>query len=401
MPIGRFEGVEEALARIAGYTYIIDSARAMTAVGVDQGEEPAVISAIVKYNLTELARKVINDAMDIRGGAGICLGPRNLLGRIYQSVPVGITVEGANILTRNMIIFGQGAVRCHPYLIREINAAKDENSERGLREFDRAVFGHAGFIISNIVRSFLLAVSRSRLAKSAGSFHSQTYVRHLTRMSSAFALTSDVTMLMLGGALKRKERLSARLADAVSHMYLASAAIKHFEDNGAHSTELPLLHWACRSSLYKAQESLYDLYENYPNKIAAHLMKCIAFPFKRPFRQPSDRLDHSVAEIVLSTSSARDRLTEGIFIPGNTDELLGLIEDALPRVIAAEPVEKKIQKAVKSGEIKRGFKEDELEEALSAGIIDKNEAELVRTVIKIRREVVMVDDFPQDKWKRT
>jgi acyl-CoA dehydrogenase len=399
MPIGRFEGVEEALARIAGYTYIIDSARAMTAVGVDQGEEPAVISAIVKYNLTELARKVINDAMDIRGGAGICLGPRNLLGRIYQSVPVGVAVEGANILTRNMIIFGQGAVRCHPYLLREINAAKDENSERGLREFDRAVFGHAGFIISNIVRSFLLAISGSRFAKAAGSFHSRTYVRHLTRMSSAFAFTSDVTMLMLGGALKRKERLSARLADALSHMYLASAAIKHFEDNGAHSTELPLLHWACRFSLYKVQESLYDLYENYPNKIAAHLMKCIVFPFKKPFKQPSDRLDHSAAEILLSTSSARDRLTEGIFIPSNTDEPLGLIEDALPRVIAAEPVEKKIQKAVKSGEIKRGFREDELEEALSAGIIDENEAGLLRIVIKFRKEVVGVDDFPQNRWR--
>ena len=400
IPIGRFEGVEEALARIAGYTYLIDSARTMTAAGVAQGEEPAVVSAIVKYNLTELARSVINDAMDIRGGAGICMGPRNLLGRIYQSVPVGITVEGANILTRNMIIFGQGAIRCHPYLIREINAAKDENREQGLLEFDRAVFGHAGFIISNVVRTFLLGVSGAHIAKAAGSFYSQIYIRQLTRMSSAFALVSDITMLLLGGSLKRKERLSARLADALSYMYLASAAVKRFEDNGAHSTELPLLQWACRFSLYKVQESLYDLFENYPNKIIALLMKWIVFPFGKPFKRPSDKLDHSVADILLSTSNARDKLTDGIFIPDDTDEPLGRLEDALPKIIAAESIEKKIQKAVKDGLIKKGFQEDELEAALNAGIIDEREAELERTFIEIRKEIVRVDDFPKDRWRR-
>ncbi len=400
MPIGRFEGVEEALARIAGYTYLIDSARAMTAVGVDQGEEPAVVSAIVKYNLTELARSVINDAMDIQGGAGICLGPRNLLGRIYQSVPVGITVEGANILTRNMIIFGQGAIRCHPYLLREINAARDEDSDKGLQEFDRAVFGHAGFIISNVVRTFLLGISGAQIAKAAGSFNSQIYIRQLTRMSSAFALVSDITMLLLGGALKRKERLSARLADALSYMYLASAAVKNYEDKGAHSTELPLLQWACRFSLYKVQESFYGLFDNYPNKIIALLMKWIVFPFGKPFKHPSDKLDHSAADILLNTSNARDRLTEGIFIPDDTDEPLGRIEDALPKIIAAESIEKKIQKAVKDGLIKKGFKERELEAALSAGIIDEKEAELERTFIKIRNEIVRVDDFPKDRWRR-
>jgi acyl-CoA dehydrogenase len=400
MPIGRFEGVEEALARIAGYTYLIDSARAMTAVGVDQGEEPAVVSAIVKYNLTELARSVLNDAMDIQGGAGICLGPRNLMGRIYQSVPVGITVEGANILTRNMIIFGQGAIRCHPYILREINAAGDENRERGLLEFDRAVFGHAGFIISNVVRTFLLGISGAHIAKAAGSFNSQMYIRQLTRMSSGFALVSDITMLLLGGSLKRKERLSARLADALSYMYLASAAVKRFEDKGAHSTELPLLQWSCRFSLFKVQESFYGLFENYPNKIIALLMKWIVFPFGKPFKHPSDKLDHSAADILLNISNARDRLTEGIFIPGDTDEPLGRIEDALPKIIAAESIEKKIQKAVKDGLIKKGFQGQELEAALSAGIINEKEASLERTFIEIRKEIVRVDDFPKDRWRR-
>jgi acyl-CoA dehydrogenase len=400
MPIGRFEGVEEALARIAGYTYLADSARMLTAAGVDQGEEPAVISAVVKYNLTELARKVINHAMDISGGAGICMGPRNLLARIYQSIPISITVEGANILTRNMIIFGQGVIRGHPYLLQEIKAAENNDRDAGLKEFDKAFFGHAGFILSNIVRTILLAVTGSRIAKTAGSPYSGTYFQHLTRMSSAFTLTADITLIMLGSALKRKERLSARLADALSYMYLASAVLKRFEDDGAQEADLPLLHWSCRFSLYKVQESLLGLYENYPNRIAGCILRRIVFPYSKPFKQPSDMLDGSVAKTVLSPSDTRDRLTEGIFIPDNTDEPLGRIEKALTRVIAAEQLEKKIQKAVKSETVKKGFMEDELEEALNIGVINNEEAGIIRAEMKIRKEVVRVDDFPKDKWRR-
>ena len=198
MPIGRFEGVEEALARIGGYTYLIDSARVMTAVGVDEGEKPSVVSAIVKYYLTELSRKVLNDAMDVQGGAAICMGPRNLLGRVYQSIPIGITVEGANILTRSMIIFGQGAVRCHPFLLREMNAVNSKDRRKGLREFDRAIFGHAGFIISNAVRSFFLGLTGSYITRVPGSHSARPYYRQLNRMSAAFAFASDIAMLVLG-----------------------------------------------------------------------------------------------------------------------------------------------------------------------------------------------------------
>ncbi len=399
-PIGRFEGVEEALARIAGFTYLIDSARITTAGAVDQGEEPAVISAIVKIHLTELGRQVINDAMDIRGGAGICMGPRNLLGRIYQAMPISITVEGANILTRNMIIFGQGVIRGHPYLLSEINAAKNKDQSKGREEFDRAFMGHAGFLISNTVRTKLLGFTGSRIASASGSRHSQTYLRHLTRMSSAFALAADITLIFLGSALKRKERLSARLADALSYMYLASAAVKKFEDEGAQESDLPLLHWSCQLSLYKIQESLCGLFENYPVRIAGRMMKILTFPLGKPYKEPSDRLDHSVAEILLSPSDTRNRLTNGLFIPNNIDEPLGRVEDALPKVIAAEDLEKKIQKAVKNGVFGDGFHGDVIEEAARNGIIAEDEAETVRMAAEIRKEVIRVDDFPKDKWRR-
>jgi acyl-CoA dehydrogenase len=400
MPLGRFEGVEEALARIAGYTFMSDSARTLTAVGVDQGEEPAVISAIVKYNLTELGRKVVNDAMDISGGAGICMGPRNIMGRIYQSIPISITVEGANILTRNMIVFGQGIIRGHPYLLKEVNAAKDENQQHGSREFDRAFIGHAGFILSNIVRSFFLAITGARIAKTTGSSHSRIFFAHLTRMSSAFALTADITMILLGSALKRKERISARLADALSYMYLAASVIKRYEDNGVQKSDLPLLLWGCRYSLFQVQESLYDLFENYPNRIVAQLMKCIIFPSGRSFKPPSDQLDHRVAEILLAPSESRDRLTDGIFIPVSNDEPMGRIEDALAKVIAAEEIEKKILRSVKSKTIKKGSSEGVIEKALQSGTINEDEYKIVITAMNIRKEVIKVDDFPKDRWRR-
>jgi len=399
MPVGRFEGVEEKLAAIAGYTYMADSARVMTAIGVDQGEEPSVISAIVKYHLTELIRKVIINAMDIRGGAGICLGPRNLLGRIYQSIPISITVEGANILTRNMIIFGQGAIRGHPYLLREINAARNENREQGQKDFDLAFMGHAGFIISNMVRSFVLGITGSMFVKTAGSDYSGRYLRHLTRLSSAFALTSDITMIMLGASLKRKERISARLADVLSYMYLASAVIKRYDDD-KDKADRPLMDWACQFSLHKIQESFYALYENYPNKVIAFMIKRLVFPLGKSFRAPSDRLDHRVADILMSPSETRDRLTDGIFIPSDPDEPLGRTEEALHRVIEAEQIEKKVEKAVKKGNIRKGFRMDELEEALKLNIITNDEAEVLKSAIEIRAEVIKVDDFPKDKWRR-
>ncbi len=399
MPIGKFEGVEEALARIGGYTYITDSARLMTAGGVDLGEEPSVVSAIVKYHLTELTRAAVNDAMDVRGGAGICMGPRNLIGRIYQSLPISITVEGANILTRSMIIFGQGAIRCHPYLLREVNAAKNEDSESGAMEFDDAVTGHAGFIISNAVRSFFLAVTGSWFVMVPGSSASRKYMRRITRMSSVFAFVSDITLLLMGGALKRKERLSARLADALSYLYLASASIKRFEDNGAPEDEVALLDWSCSYSLYKSQEALDELLKNYPVRAVALILRVIIFPLGRRFRHASDRLDHSVARMLMSPSAVRDRLTGGIFIPEDKGEILRRLEDLLPEAIAAEPLEDRLRKAIKKGIINQRDREDELKDAVKEELFTEDDAEKLKALSPMVDDIIRVDDFPKDRWR--
>jgi acyl-CoA dehydrogenase len=387
MPIGRFEGVEEALARIGGYTYLIDSARVMTAIGVDEGEKPSVVSAIVKYYLTELSRKIVNDAMDVQGGAAISLGPRNLLGRVYQSIPIGITVEGANILTRSMIIFGQGALRCHPFLLRELNAVNKKDRKQGVKELDSAIFGHIGFIISNAVRSFLLGLSGSYITRAPGSHSAKPYYRHLNRMSAAFAFVSDIAMLSLGGSLKRKERLSARLADILGHMYLASAVLKRYEDQGAPVQDKPFLDWACKYALYKIQDGFDGLLKNFPNRCAASVIKLIIFPLGKSYTLPDDRLDHEVADLLISPSVSRDRLTEGIHIPGSIKEQLGLYEDALNKAVEAEPVEKKIRKAVREGILKRSARDVEWKEAVMAGVINSDEAALLRRANLARNEV--------------
>lgn len=400
MPIGRFEGVEEALARIGGYTYMIDSARVMTAGALNQGEQPSVISAIVKYHLTELARKVINDAMDIQGGAAICMGPRNLLARIYQSIPISITVEGANILTRSMIIFGQGAIRCHPFLQQEMKAVKDDHHERGAKAFDKAIIGHIGFIISNAARSLLLGLTGSRVAMVPGSPQVKSYFRHLTRMSAAFAFVADITMIVLGGALKRKEKISARLADILSHLYLASTILKNFEDQGSPEEDLPFVHWSCQYSLHTIHESFDGLFKNFPNRYIAMLLRLIVFPSGQSYPLPDDKLGHDIATLLLSPSHARDRLTKGIYIPSTVEEQLGLLEDALKKVVAAEPAEKKIDQAIRSGILKRSANGKEIEEALITKVINKKEASLINEAISARKEVVRVDDFPNDQWDK-
>ena len=233
---------EEALARIAGLTYQMDAARKLTLSALDVGEKPSVISAIIKYHMTERYRQLINDAMDIHAGSGICLGPSNLIGRAYQALPIAVTVEGANILTRSMIIFGQGAMRCHPWIIREFSAAQNPDRSKAVADFDHAVFGHLGFLLGNIARSLFLGLTRGRLSRSPVSGAARRYYQQLNWMSAAFALAADTAMMTLGGALKRKERLSARLGDVLSEMYLTSAVLKQFEDDGSPEADLPLLH---------------------------------------------------------------------------------------------------------------------------------------------------------------
>jgi len=379
---------------------MMDAARTLTAGAVDSGEKPAVPSAIVKYNLTERMRTVINHAMDVQGGTGICLGPRNLLGRVYQAIPISITVEGANILTRSLITFGQGAIRCHPFVLKEMRAVSEKDPVQASRDFDKALFGHVGFTVSNALRTLFLGLTGARLVSVPGGNLTRHYYQQLTRMSAAFAFVSDVAMLLLGGTLKRKEKLSGRLADIISHLYLASAALKRFEDQGRPVDDLFLLQWSCEESLHTIQLRLIELLKNFPNRFVGKCLSVVVFPGGHPYGEPSDRLGHKVAGMILESSEARDRLTSGIFISSNQDEAIARIDNALELVVNAEPVEKKLAAALRSGVLDRGEIEQQLEQAIGKEIIDASEAALYRKAAVARREVITVDDFPQGYWHR-
>lgn len=398
LPIGHLEGIEEPLARMAGLTYQMEAARVMTCAAVDRGEKPSVLSAIVKYSLTERMRRVVNDAMDVQGGSAICLGPRNLLGRLYQSIPIGITVEGANILTRSMIIFGQGAVRCHPYLLREIRAVADHDLAAGLIEFDRAFFGHIGFTVSNVARALWLGLSNGHLLSAPrGPYRRQLQIA--TRLCADFVLVADLAIIIIGSDLKRKEKLSGRLADILTNLYLVSSVIKQFEDHGRPADELPLLEWACANSFNTIKIAFAGIFANFPNRFAALLLRLMTFPLGMPDFGPGDRLGHRVASLLLEPAEVRDRLTSGIFLPTGLNEPLGRLDDALGKVIGAEPVEQKVHEAIKRKQISAGSAEETLEAALQAGVITEAEAGIVAVSQAARREVIRVDDFPADYWR--
>jgi len=394
--IGKFEGVEEVLARIGGNTYIMDAARVMTAGAVDLGEKPSVVSAIVKYHLTERGRQVINDAMDVHAGKGICMGPSNYLARAYQSTPIPITVEGANILTRCMIIFGQGAIRGHPWVRQEIEATQESDPVKARQQFDRAFFGHVGFVISNFCRALWLGLSEARLAGVPGDAHTRRYYQQLTRMSAGFAFVADMCMFLLGGALKRRELLSARLGDILSQMYLVSAALKRYEDAGRPADDLPLLDWSVRDALYRVQEAFFTLFANLPSRTSAIFLRLVVFPLGRLFRVPPDEIGHAVARTLSAPGAARDRLTRGAYVPTDEGDPIGALEAALTAVIAAEPIEAKIQAAVRAGTIAGRFEQERIDAALSAGVIAVSEKQLLERAQTLRRKVIMVDDFPKD-----
>jgi acyl-CoA dehydrogenase len=345
--IGKFEGVEEALARMGGNLYLMDAARVITAAAVDAGEKPSVISAVVKYHCTERARQVLNDGMDVHGGKGICLGPNNYIGRGYQQIPISITVEGANILTRSMIIFGQGAIRAHPYVLPEIAATHEADAHKASRDFDAALWGHVSFVVSNAARSFWLALTGARFVSVPGAPPARRYWRSLERLSASFAFASDVAMLLIGGDLKRRESISARLGDILSHLYLASCTLKRWHDEGAQSADQPFMEWAVQDALVRVQDAYDGLFRNFPNRPAAWLLRLLTFPWGRRFAAPSDRLGHRVAHLLMEDSPARDRLTAGMFLWKDESDPVGRLEVALALVHTAETVEANMRAAAK------------------------------------------------------
>ncbi|MCK9394425.1 MAG: acyl-CoA dehydrogenase [Methylobacter sp.] len=413
LPIGEFEGIEEPLSRIAGETYIIDAARKVTAAALDDGQKPSVISAIIKYELTERMRRVINDAMDIQGGSGICLGPSNYLGRMYQVVPVSITVEGANILTRTMMIFGQGAIRCHPYIQKEMEALSQADPEKALQQFDEVLFKHIGFAMHNLAAGLWLGLSNARFVDVPGDQDTRRYYRQIARFSVGFALVTDFALLTLGGSLKRRERISGRFADVLSNLYLCSCVLKNYQDQGSPKDDLPLLHWACQQTLHRAQQSLLGVFHAFPVQIPAVVLKTIfralflripvvalrvlLFPNGKPYAPPADHLVHQTAALLLKDSPSRDRLTRGIYINHKPDDTTGRIEVAFQAVLAAAPAEAKIHAAQKQKQLANGAILDVLDAAVSKAIITRKEAGLILTAEQARLAAISVDDFSPEQ----
>ncbi len=393
MPISGFEGIQELLARIAGSTYIIDSAVKMTAAAVDRGEKPAVPSAILKYHCTEMGRIIGNDAMDLHGGKGICLGPGNYLGRGYQSIPISITVEGANILTRSMIIFGQGAIRCHPFMLKLMESCAIEDEQESLEKFDGALFGLVGNMCGNAARSLVSSFTFSRFADVPVQGPTRRYFQHINRFSAAFALAADGAMLSLQGSLKKREMLSARLGDILSYLYLASAVLKHYEDQGRPEEDLPIVEWACRHLLYQSQEQLHGVLRNLPNRALAAVLRVFIFPRGRMYSAPSDKLERKVAHLMTTPSAARDRLIEGAYLTPDANNPIGLIDKLLREAEYIEGLERKVYKAIKAGTIAEDAPPVMFEAAAKLGVISETEA---ASLIEFDQQVMMitnVDDF--------
>ncbi len=397
IPIGKFEGIEEPLARIGGRTYRMDSARMLTLVALDQGERPGVLSAILKYQLTEGNRQCINDAMDIHGGKGIITGPRNYLARGYQAVPIAITVEGANILTRSLIIFGQGAIRAHPWLLKEMEAARDPRPE-ARKLFDRAIFSHVGHVISNMARALLLGLTGSLATRSPVNGPTARYFRQVKRMCAAFSFTSDLVLLALGGSFKFKEKLSGRLADALIHLYMCSAVLKRFEDDGRPEEDLPFLVWAMDDSLYIIQQSLRGVLDNFPIPGIGRLVKWITFPFGAPYSPPSDRTGKKVAELLLTENASRDRLVAGVYI-SDQDDASGRVHTAFHLALTSTNAENAIRNALNEPVTYENYRAL-VQKAVETGVITEEQATTVRLAQEAARAVIEVDEFTREEIEK-
>ncbi len=392
MPIGKFEGIEEPLARIGAMTYVMDATRTITAGALDLGEKPSVLSAISKYHSTERMRMVINDAMDIHGGKGICMGPNNYLGRAYQQVPIAITVEGANILTRSLIIFGQGAIRCHPWVLKEMKAARADVVD----DFDEAFWGHIKFTVSNAARSLWMGLTGGVGMAAPACVDTKRYYQQMTRFSSAFALLADTSMFIIGGSLKRKEKLSARLGDVLSNLYLASCALKFYDERGQQKDELPLLKWALYDCAFRMQVAIDGIIENFPNRPVAWVLRFLVFPKGMTLIQPTDAMGHEVAKLLITPSAARDRLIAGMYLPNDERDIMGHLNATMNAVVTAEPVEAKVRAAQKGGRLSARGLEAQCEEAMKLSVISETELAQWKRARLMTVEVVRVDDFDKD-----
>ena len=393
--IGHFEGIETPLARIAGNTYLMDAGLMLASSAIDQGEKPSVVGAILKYHTTERVRQVVIDAMDIHGGKGICLGPNNYLGRGYQTAPISITVEGANILTRNLIIFGQGAVRCHPYVYRELESVRANS----LKDFDAAFWGHGGFVLANLVKSLVFNFTGARFTKAPAS-RVKHYYQMVHRYSSNMAFASDYCMMLLGGELKRREMLSARLGDVLSNLYLISAVLKRYHADGEPLNDLPVVDWCCQQLFYECGQALHGVIHNLPSRWTGILLKLVIQPFGNLQQPPSDSLCKKVAELMITPNDTRSRIARLAFKEPIANCPVGRLESAFNKLYAVEPLEKLVLKAVKKGKLHSLTFMDQIEEARKAGVLDEQQTARLLEAEKARQEVIAVDDFSNDELSR-
>ena len=403
IPIGKFEGIHEMLARMGGNLYLMDAVRRLSALAVDAGEKPSVISAISKYHVTERGRVLVNAGMDVLGGKGICMGPNNFLARSYQQMPIAITVEGANILTRCLIIFGQGAIRCHPYVLKEMAAAGEADQDQALADFDQAFFAHVSFVFANFSRTLLAGLSSGSLpaAPSAAPQELRHFYRAVNRMSAAFALLSDMSMFVIGGSLKFRERISGRLGDILSQLYLVSSVLKRYEDDGRPQEDLPYVHWAIQDSLHQAQEAYLGVLENFPNRVLAVLLRFVAFPFGRPYQLPSDALDSTVARIMQTDGDSRDRLTAGMHMPNVEQSPHAFGELAFQLIPQVNAIEARLKPAIQAGTLPplpQSLIEMQywVAAAAASGDITEAEQQVLHDFARFGDISVQVDDFPQD-----
>ena len=395
-PIGHFEGIEEPLARIGAEAYRMEAAHKLTMSALDRGDKPVVLSAILKAYHTEANRRVINDAMDVHGGKAVVEGPGNYLSMNYQALPVSITVEGANILTRSMIVFGQGAIRCHPYLLKEMTSA----AENDLNGFDKALWAHIGFLISNAVRSPVLALTGARLSASPVRGPTARYYRQINRLSAAFTFTADLSLLILGGKFKFKEKLSGRFADALANLYLASAALRRFEDDGRPEEDLAVLSFAVQDSLNKVEEALYGVYRNFPVPALGPVLRLLNFPLGRRNTPVDDRTGRTIARQLLEKSPTRERLIHGAYVPRQEDGA-GIVLKAFDAVLKAEPAEHALRNALKIVPNPTNVHEVTAK-AVEAGVITADQAADLIVAQELSARVIAVDEFtPEDLGTRS
>ncbi|MNZ54643.1 Acyl-coenzyme A dehydrogenase [compost metagenome] len=399
VPLAAFEGIQESLARIGGNAFLMDSARLLTAKAVDLGEKPSVLSAILKYHLTERGRECIQHAMDVHGGKGIIMGPNNYLGRNWQGAPIFITVEGANILSRNLMIFGQGAIRCHPFVLKEMALAGREDHDQALKEFDHLLMQHIGFAVGNAASTLVLGLGLGHFEKVPGDALSQGYFRALNRQAAAFALLADLCMMLLGGELKRRERLSARLGDVLSHLYLSSAALKRYHDLNSPEHLQPLLRWALEESLGQAEKALDRLLDNFPNRFLGCALRLVVFPFGRRHTGPGDELDAEIAELIgrAKGDPALEELLAGCYRPQADGDPVAALQQAYDQLSAGEPLRKKLHQALKSGQVVPAPGESVIDAALHAGVLQASEAQSLHAAESARRRVIDVDAFDKEQ----